>query len=338
MRYLLGILSEDDRARIEDAFFADDAKFDELELLEDELIDDYVREELSPDERRQFEAKLQTSPRLVERVHFARVLAEKANAFSRAEAADLLKAASPIPAAAKPRVRWWESFFPQQRAFRMAIAACLALLVVGGGALVADWLRLRRASERINSERAMLQRQKDDLDRQLSAQQAQADQQNAELQRERDQRIEDLKLIEELQRAAQSKEQTPLLPSLSTFATIFLTPGRVRSGGAGPAQLIIGPETKTARLQLALEKNDYPTYNATIESADGTEIFRSHGLRAHATRSGPQLLLSVPSRLLDANGDYIIHVDGLPTSGQPENFNDYQFRVTRKAVRKPLSD
>jgi len=72
MRYLLGSLSEDERNRLEENFFADDAKFEELEVLEDELIDDYVAGELSPDERRQFESKLKQSPRLVERVHFAR--------------------------------------------------------------------------------------------------------------------------------------------------------------------------------------------------------------------------------------------------------------------------
>src|SRR6185503_13047992 len=76
-RYLLGELSESEKDRLEAELFADDSKLVDFELAEDELVDAYVRGELSADERRQFEAKLSNSPRLVERVNFARVFAEK---------------------------------------------------------------------------------------------------------------------------------------------------------------------------------------------------------------------------------------------------------------------
>jgi hypothetical protein len=325
-RYLLGSLSEDDSTRLEDAFFADDAKFEELEALEYELIDDYVRGELSPDERRQIEAKLRTSPRLVERVHFARILAEKVANLSTPQPVPIslatLSVRQTTPGA---KSRWWGSLLGQQPAFRMAMATCLILLLLGGAVLVTGWLRLRNESERIKSERAALLRQIEDLNRQLSAQEAKAEQQTAELQRERDQRTEDLKLMEE--RAAQSKERTTSTPSI--FATIFLIPGQVRGSGANPADLIILPQTNTARIQLDLEKNDYPAYDATLKS-DETIVLSQHGLKAHVTRSGPRLLVSLPSRLLQANRDYVIHVDGLSSSGKLENFNDYQFRVTNK--------
>ena len=62
---------------MEEAFLADDSKFEAVELAEDELIDAYVRAELSAEQLQQFHKKLLTSPRLVERVHFARALAER---------------------------------------------------------------------------------------------------------------------------------------------------------------------------------------------------------------------------------------------------------------------
>ena len=57
MRYLLGDLSEDEKTRMEEAFFADNARFEELELAEEELIDAYVRDNLSLKERRQFQTQ-----------------------------------------------------------------------------------------------------------------------------------------------------------------------------------------------------------------------------------------------------------------------------------------
>lgn len=326
MRYLLGSLSQDERNRLEEDFFADDAKFAELEVLEDELIDYYVAGELSPDQRRQFETQLRKSPRLVERVHFARALAEKVATLSLQPQAALGPAVLVSPSIPPPKARWWE-VFSATPAFRMALAACLVLLLLGGAALLAGWLRLRGESERLNSERAALQQKQAELARQLSVQQARGEQQSAELQREREERAEDLKLIEKLQRAAESKEQTSRLPGLTAFA--FLTPGSLRSAGAEPAQLTIRPQTRTARLELALEKNDYPAYEAAIKYYERV-VFRQRR-RAHVTRSGPQLLLSFASKLLQANRDYVVHVDGVTRSGELESVSDYQFRVINES-------
>jgi len=133
MRYLLGDLSEDEKARMEEAFFADDSKFEAVELAEDELIDAYVRNALSPEEQRQFKTKLLTSPRLVERVNFARTLVAKADSLLSAEAEGSIEPAPPVSSpTAKPKTRWWAGVFAPQPAWRMAIAACAVLIFVAG--------------------------------------------------------------------------------------------------------------------------------------------------------------------------------------------------------------
>ena len=43
VRYLLGDLSDQERERLEQIYFADDDAFAQLSALEDELVDDYVR-------------------------------------------------------------------------------------------------------------------------------------------------------------------------------------------------------------------------------------------------------------------------------------------------------
>jgi hypothetical protein len=318
MRYLLGDLSEEEKTRLEEAFFADDSTFEALELAEEELIDAYVGNELSPEEQQQFEAKLLKSPRLLERVNFARALAEKADSLLSPESEPSIEPARSFSSpAAKPKVGWWGAFFGQRPALRMAMAACGVLILVAGLVLVSRWLRLR--NERLTSEQAALQRQKEELQRSTNLRETPT----PELQQSTNLREPPSR---ELQRSTNLREPTNRHPVLSTIATVFLTPGSLRSGDGSRRELPIGPGINTARLQLALEKNDYPAYSAQVKTADGTVVFRKSGLKAHNGGSGLQLLVSVTARRLTA-GDYMVHVDGVTKSGQVEGVNDYPFRV-----------
>ncbi|MGH9928537.1 MAG: hypothetical protein ACREA9_04810 [Pyrinomonadaceae bacterium] len=312
---------------MEEAFFADDSKFEALELAEDELIDAYVRNELSPEEQRQFQAKLLTSPRIVERVNFARALTEKTSQpLSQQQEADAQPEYSVSHPAPKPKARWWEGSFALQPALRMALAACIVLILLGGVTLVTGWLRLRGESDRLAAERAAVLRQKEDLDKQSTEQRARTEQLTADLQQARDQRAEDLKRIEELQRnqkPAESGQRT-----IFGTITLLLAPGSLRSGGGGP-QLTVGPETSTAQLNLLLQRNEYPRYSVSIKTADGAVIFSQKRLKPHKTGSGEVLGISVPSRRLSP-GDYTVHVDGLTSTEKVESVEDYEFRVTKK--------
>jgi hypothetical protein len=269
---------------------------------------------------------LLASPRLVERVNFARALAEKAHSVLSPEAEEWIErevsVSSPM---AKPKPLWWGGFIAHQPPWGMAMAACAIFVLVGGIALFSGWSRLRSESERLSSEQAALQRQKEELDKLSVEQRTRTEQLSAELQRERDQRAEDLKLIEELQRANKLKETQPQQSILTRFATVLLTPGSLRSGGR-QSVLPLGPATTTARVQVALQKNDYPKYNAEIKTPDGSVVFHKDGLKPHLTGSGPQLLLYVPTRSLSPN-DYLVHVDGVTAAGQVESVDDYALPV-----------
>jgi hypothetical protein len=60
--YLLGTLPETDAARLEQAYFADSALADEIAAVEQDLMDAYVRDELSAVERQSFEEHYLASP------------------------------------------------------------------------------------------------------------------------------------------------------------------------------------------------------------------------------------------------------------------------------------
>jgi hypothetical protein len=319
VRYLLGTLSENERIRMEESFFADDARFDELELAEDQLIDAYVRNELPGEERQQFESQLRASPRLVERVHFASALAERAANFLPKEdehSVDPVFLVRPAPNAAPG---WTERFLGHHAGFRLAFATCLLLVMISSTALVAMWSHLRSETDRIAGERASFQREKKETERQLNEQKTKASQLEDALQREREKRNQDLKLIEGHQSRQKPKDYGRFA---STLATILLTSGAMRGGPGGQPELIIGPGKTTAVLHLELEKNDYPTYNVVIKSVDGIFVTRKKHLKPH----NRQLRVSLPTRILPAN-DYMIHVEGVTATGQVESVNDYDLHV-----------
>src|ERR1051325_4903356 len=74
IRYILGDVSEDEQERIEESF-ADENSFNEYLVVEEDLVDAYIREELSSQEREKFEVNyLGPSPERRERVAIARAI------------------------------------------------------------------------------------------------------------------------------------------------------------------------------------------------------------------------------------------------------------------------
>src|SRR5215472_12714613 len=73
-KYLLGTLSEEEQVQIEDRAFSDPAYRGAIEAAEADLIDAYVREDLPPAERSQFESRFFTSSQRRKKVEFARAL------------------------------------------------------------------------------------------------------------------------------------------------------------------------------------------------------------------------------------------------------------------------
>jgi len=81
-RYLLGEVTDDERAEIEQGYFADDALFDQLVDVENDLVDSYVQDTLQPAARKRFEERFLTSSSGIARVEFARALQRKTAARS----------------------------------------------------------------------------------------------------------------------------------------------------------------------------------------------------------------------------------------------------------------
>src|SRR4029450_13874943 len=71
VRYLLELLPDEDRDRLDEASIVDDELVSRLRVVEDDLVDSYVRGALTGELRDRFEARYMASPRRRERVRAA---------------------------------------------------------------------------------------------------------------------------------------------------------------------------------------------------------------------------------------------------------------------------
>jgi hypothetical protein len=78
-QYLLGNLPLEEMAAIEERLLTDAVFYDELLMVEDELIDQYLSGEQSPAERKNFEAHFVLAPERQQKVRFARALKKYLN-------------------------------------------------------------------------------------------------------------------------------------------------------------------------------------------------------------------------------------------------------------------
>lgn len=312
-RYLLGTLSPEEETRVEESFIADDHKFEELELAEDELIDAYVSNELTPAERRQFETKLLTTTRVAERVSFARILADKVGPPSHLTLDDR------APVFAVPKLKWWDGLFGLKSPFPTALAASVLLFVVGGGFLLFSWFQLRGESNKLNAERIAVQRQKEENEKLLREQRAGNEQTTADLQRKA------ALLEQELARLkAQPIENRSTPPGLPrSIVSLALSPGL--RDPSGQRQLTIAAGVTAVELQLPLGSHDYRNYQVIITKARSSAVHTSAGL---TPRAGRQLRLVVPAKKL-APGNYIVTVKGRLPDGTFEDVENYVFRINK---------
>ena len=121
--YLLGRLSDQETSKLESEYVADEAQFEEILAVEDDLRDAYARSELSSSEREAFEKRFLVLPDQLQKLEFAKILHRY-----------LLHEPTLYPASRLER--GWQFWVAKLRGPRAALATAVALvfviLAVGG--------------------------------------------------------------------------------------------------------------------------------------------------------------------------------------------------------------
>jgi hypothetical protein len=291
IRYLLNDLSEEDQLGFEDAYLADGSLFDQVRALEEELIEDYVRGDLSVHERRLFEQHYLASEQRRARVETARRLVQVCSSQSARQTVSDGRIDSGLFFLRS----WFRSLGKQRPALGFGMATALLLLV--GGWLAIELLRLRGQLVLISEERAALERRAEEAERRLA-------QEREQLAVERQQNIalrEKLGNVNSRQ-GLLKPEPAPRHASRNQIVFLALTPG-VRDINK-PDTAVISADTRFLELQVTLERQEkqHP-YRAVVKTVDGgREIWIREGIKPRQTRSAQYVVIKVPADRFKAAG------------------------------------
>lgn len=314
-RYLLGDLPEHEQVAIEEAAFQDEQKFQAIQDAESDLIDEYVRGELSARDRRLFEDRFLASAERRRKIEFARALAAVTPEF----------VAKEKPAVVDRPLGWRDALaafvYGLSPVPRFALAAATLLVMLGGAYLIFQTMRLR--SQLLTAQNSR-QQQEQALQQQIDNERARTQQLSAELQREQRQREQAEQLLTQVEQAQQARAE-----SQPAIVTLALLSGVPRGGGTRP-KLQLPQETRLVRLQLEINPaDDYRYFTVALHDRNGVQVWKRSGLTARSQRGGRSVIVTLPANILKSE-KYELALRGVSSEDTAEDLGYYYFDVLKK--------
>ena len=315
-QYLLGELPEEQQVEIEDRAFSDKDYLATITTVENDLIDEYVRGELSPSDRQRFESRFLASAERRKRVEFAKALR---TAFSES------KAPEKNVASTATGWSWRESLYAflngLNPAARLAFAAAAILVVAGAALLFVETLRLRRQVTQLQAEKQAGQ----DFQQALEAERKRNEELNARLDQEKQQREQTDESLRQLTETPEAKNPAP--PPV--IASLMLLPGLSRGGGQKPT-LDLSNDARLVRLQIGIDPEEqYKSFAVELRTLAGRQVWNRENLAARTRRGSRTVGLTLPATVLKS-GEYELRLRGLTEGGGSEDVGFYYFNVRKK--------
>ena len=347
-RYLLGQLSDEQRRRVEEDFLLDDEHLQRVQASEDDLIEDYLRDTLSPGEREMFERHFMAAPEQRESVRQASALR---NYFVGAAAVTPANTASPDQLTTSPQAAQeprWHRYVPAllrrtpNTMMNLRLGSTMAAIILAAACAVVLWRSwdggTNRPAEQ-HTERAGMQRGEGELPAQLAEQRRLNEELREAAERERRQRLEPEQQLAEAgarrprpagdeRDAAATKSRVSTPPPRQEVVTLALMPGQTMSNGER-SSVELSPGIQALRLDLIVEDDRYRSYQAELHTDEDGQIWRGDNLKARRSRKSRVVIAIIPAKLLAAK-DYRVTLNGEAGVGSYDRIGTYSFGITRK--------
>jgi anti-sigma factor RsiW len=300
--YLLGLLPDDEAERLDELSVADDKFAFRLQAAEHDLIDSYVRGELSGETLEHFKSFYLSSPKRREKLAFAEALHARELRFARSAsepAHALTPQRSTETSALSARRSPWR-IFSLQWSFA---GAALAMALVAGF-LFLEVAQLKRQITGAESERAAVDQRNQSLEKELN-----------------EQRTTNVQTQTELDRLQTEARHSGIIKSIA----VLLMP---QTRGTGqPVSISVPTGIDMLPLRLELESDEFPEYQVTLK-APGSDraVWSSAKLKARSQGKNRLLSVSIPTKGLKQQ-TYVLQARGIPPRGTPELIDGYVFRV-----------
>jgi hypothetical protein len=320
VEYLLGSLPQSDAELLDELSVANDEFAMRLSAVENDLLDAYVRGELSGSMLEKFRRFYLSSGKRREKMKLAQGLF---TLEGKAAASRALPDAPPGQYGRRENrltSSWLRLLINPSWGFAAVAAMLVAVILLG-----VDNLRLYQQISRTQAFGAELQQRERELQAKLDQEHAANHETKDELDRVR----ESLAQLGERSMASPRGEE-PSSPPLG-IAFFVLSP---QMRGAGRVTTLSLPRATTlVDLRLDLEANDFPQYRAVLkDSATNQNVWRSGRLTAHLTGLNSAVSIRVPAKLLKQR-NYVTELMGCPTIGAPEFISSYAFMVNSDRSR-----
>lgn len=297
--YLLGDLTSAECDRIERAYLKEQDVLDQLLAVEDDLVDEYLSNQLEPEERRKFELHLLRTPGQHERLTNARLLAQTI---------ELRQAHEPkTHYGLVAQVGNWFDRLAQKRVLAFAIVVLLVF---------AAWLAIR--NRQINERLQVLQAERAHLieeQRKLSEKLSEVAQQNTNSNQEAPQ----IAVEANTNNSTQNRNR-----NLTRIAT-FVLPVTTMRGSSG-SSFRIDPDMTEVQLHAQIQNPEYKSYEADLQTADGQSLSKWKKLKSVQGANGAAILIKIPASKLRGR-NYVLRVSGITAEGRVEDAGFYTFEI-----------
>jgi hypothetical protein len=310
--YLLGNLSQDESLALTEKCFEDEVLFDELLEVENELLDEYVSERLTFDERKKFEGYLSKQPDGKAKLATAYILRKSAlEKFSTPKV--LLKTE---PSLLHTMWQTISDLFLGKKFFFQYGLATLALVLVFGSLYLLYIKNWRQSNDNRLQAGHTQPGQPEPSPEPVQPNTNNGDSKN------KNETVEPSPKPKPSSSPQKSPQQ-----STTSFATLILTPAL--RGGATTDTLKISKDTKFARLQMKVDSDEMvANYKAVLQTTDGNIILTQEKLKPGFSKGGRFVVLQLNTSQLNEES-YKLTLIGRTTSGI-EIPQEFRFNVVKK--------
>jgi hypothetical protein len=311
-KYLLRdeTLTQEDIARLEEFLLEDERYFDRMLLVENELIEDYLRGALPAEEEQRFKTHFLVTPERREKLRYLRALAMPT------PVAAPEKVGRPAPVSATSS-RWRSLFaFVRTPKLATAVAVTVVLFLIFGALL---WL-IRQPGRH---EPLLAEDPTKGASQNSSLPPSPSPTKEPSPAPTSSPGNEQLTKPDGGVRPAPSKPTPPASPP-----TVFaLVSGVLRGGGVG-AEKKIEPGSKFVEFHLRLDLEvEYSEFSLAIEDSNGHEVVRRGRVKMITKGGLPTIVASFPAALFKPD-DYMVILNG-KTNGEYKEVDRYSFRILK---------
>jgi hypothetical protein len=308
--YLLGRLNEEEREKLEEEYFVNDDLFDELLEVENELFDQYARQKLLPEERKQFAQYINSLP------------------DGKAKLATSMALVSLTQPEPEP---WWKRLFEILFSPKPVPVYALGMIIlVGFFSLIYFYNR----QNQIEPDQVQVPETDKNIANQPLTVPSPLTNQNSNLPNIQPE-TNKLPQNQPSPKKQPTKPEPPKEdkpdtkpPIQTTIASLVLTPA-LRSSGV-VTKLPLKPEVKTVSLTIQLNPNEKAeTYRAILQNIDGSEqdAFEIGNLKHRGSPQNRRVVVNIPVQKLTKNF-YKLTLQGL-VNNQDEFTTEFYFEVVR---------